>query len=262
MPPTSDEQIRFLVNLQRLLDEGLFVASYKFALLLSLADIAIEQGDDSGAALTVSTDAIAEKFIRYYWRQVLPYPAMSEARVVQQNAGNQAAVVNAIHDARAKYGDSLASLIRNKSAWNQLIRMVAGVVRVMPLWKLQTVGRELLDFLYANTVRGRTIELRPGVAFCFRKFHPLISDLVRGAWARYVRQRNLSILGETTDLTEFLFGRRAGCSGGGAPCATRYSGWPLLLLQRSSESDSHTRGSLRRVGAIPGGPGPQFCARR
>jgi hypothetical protein len=34
-----------------------------------------------------------------------------------------------------------------------------------------------------------TITLRPGIAFCFRKFHPLISDLVR-----------------TADLNEFLFG--------------------------------------------------------
>jgi hypothetical protein len=44
MPPPSPEyQIQFLVNVQRLLDEGLFVASYKFALLLSLADLAIEK---------------------------------------------------------------------------------------------------------------------------------------------------------------------------------------------------------------------------
>jgi hypothetical protein len=50
MPPTSDEQIRFMVNIQRLLDEGLFTASYKFALLLALAVLSIEQGDDSGAA--------------------------------------------------------------------------------------------------------------------------------------------------------------------------------------------------------------------
>ena len=41
MQPSSDEQIRFLVNLQRLLDEGLFVASYKFALLLALADLSL-----------------------------------------------------------------------------------------------------------------------------------------------------------------------------------------------------------------------------
>jgi 5-methylcytosine-specific restriction endonuclease McrA len=76
----------------------------------------------------------------------------------------------------------------------------------MPLWKLQTVGRERLDFLYENTGAGKAIDLRPGVSFCFRKFHPLISDLVRGAWVRYVRQENLDILGEAADLNEFLFG--------------------------------------------------------
>jgi hypothetical protein len=39
MAPTSDEQIQFMVHIQRLLDEGLFTASYKFALLLALADL-------------------------------------------------------------------------------------------------------------------------------------------------------------------------------------------------------------------------------
>ena len=82
------------MQIQRLLDEGLFVATYKFALLQSLADIAIEQGDDSEASLAVSTDAIAEKFIRYYWRQAMPYPAAVDTRVLQQNAGRQAAVLN------------------------------------------------------------------------------------------------------------------------------------------------------------------------
>ena len=107
MQPSSDEQIKFLVNLQRLLDEGLFVASYKFALLLALADLSIEQGDDSGAPLQLSTDAIAEKFIQYYWRQALPYPAPSEARVLKQNTGNQAAVLNLTAGARSTHGDSL-----------------------------------------------------------------------------------------------------------------------------------------------------------
>jgi hypothetical protein len=35
VPPAPEEQIQFLVNLQRLLDEGSFVASYKYALLLA-----------------------------------------------------------------------------------------------------------------------------------------------------------------------------------------------------------------------------------
>jgi hypothetical protein len=44
------------------------------------------------------------------------------------------------------------------------------------------------------------------VAYCFRKFQGLISDLVHGAWVRFVRRQNMDILGETADLNEFLFG--------------------------------------------------------
>ena len=39
-PPTPDEQVRFLRNVQRLLAEGQFTASYKFALVHALADLA------------------------------------------------------------------------------------------------------------------------------------------------------------------------------------------------------------------------------
>jgi hypothetical protein len=76
----------------------------------------------------------------------------------------------------------------------------------MPPWKFQTVGPERLEFLYRNTGAGPTVDLFPGVAYCLRKFHALISDLVRGAWVRYVRQQNLDVLGETADLNDFLFG--------------------------------------------------------
>ncbi len=69
MPLREKERIQFIVNIQRLLDEGLFTASYKFALLLALADLSVEFGDDSGAPLELTTYAIAEKFIQYYWRQ-------------------------------------------------------------------------------------------------------------------------------------------------------------------------------------------------
>ena len=206
MRPTSDEQIQFLVNLQRLLDEGLFVASYKFALLLALADLSVENGDDSGAALPLGTEAIAQKFVQYYWRQAVPYPAVADARILKQNTGQQAAILNQVMRAREEYGDSITGLMNQPTTWNCLVREVARVVQVMPLWKLQTVGRERLDFLYENADRGTTIELRSGVAFCLRKFHALIVDLVRGAWVRYVRQQNLDILGEAADLNSFLFG--------------------------------------------------------
>ena len=47
MPPTPDEQIAFLTKVQRILSEGQFTATYKYALLLALADLAVEVGDDS-----------------------------------------------------------------------------------------------------------------------------------------------------------------------------------------------------------------------
>ena len=71
-PPTAEEQLKFLMNVQRLLAEGQFTATYKYALLLALADIAVEVGDYSGASLNVSTKLIAEKYIQYYWRQCVP----------------------------------------------------------------------------------------------------------------------------------------------------------------------------------------------
>jgi len=60
----SDQQIQFLTNLQRLLGEGSFVSTYKYALLMALADLSIELGQDDDSTLTLSTPQIAEKFIQ------------------------------------------------------------------------------------------------------------------------------------------------------------------------------------------------------
>jgi hypothetical protein len=79
IPPTPEAQVQFLVKLQQLLAEGQFTASYKFALLLALADLSVELGDDSGAPLKLSLDRIAEKFIRYYWAQAAPYVVLNSA---------------------------------------------------------------------------------------------------------------------------------------------------------------------------------------
>ena len=47
-------------------------------------------------------------------------------------------------------------------------------------WKLQTVGSERLEFLYANEGRGKSITLKPGVAFCFRAFYSLLQISSKG----------------------------------------------------------------------------------
>ena len=91
-PPTAEEQLKFLTNIQRLLAEGQFTATYKYALLLALADIAVEIGDYSGGPLEVPTKLIAEKYIHYYWRQCVPYLPRNDlaaGHVLRQNTGSR-----------------------------------------------------------------------------------------------------------------------------------------------------------------------------
>lgn len=210
--PSTDYQIDFLVKLQRVLSEGEFVASYKFALLHAIADLCVERGDDSGSELRLTTDLIAEKFVNYYWRQVTPYltaVAKSEPIVLHQATGKQASVLNLISRARDRFEGRLSAAMHDKKEWRSLVRRVQKVVEMMPLWKLQTVGRQKLPFLYGNDLSGpNEICLKPGIAYCFRKFYELVLDLVQAAWIRWIRQLKVNrlLLGEVADLTEFLFG--------------------------------------------------------
>src|SRR5271157_5032078 len=110
--PTPEEQVRFLRNMQRLLAEGLFVASYKFALLHALADLAVLKGDDTGAPLDLDTKDIAAKFVELYWRQSRPFQigGGNVGLILQQNTGKQAAVISHIVEAQQECGGSLIRL--------------------------------------------------------------------------------------------------------------------------------------------------------
>ena len=210
--PTPEQQVRFLLNVQRLLEEGSFVATYKHALLLSIADSCVELGDDSGDRLRLTTDQLAEKMISYYWRQAVPYRLLNDNHifaVIKQNTGRQAAILSVVSKAREEHGSSLNQLKNNLAAWKRLQRKVAETIRIMPLWKLQTVGRQKLEFLYDNDADGGSeIILKEGVCFCFRLFYGLINELVRSAWLRFVRgiNENRLLLGDASDLSDFMFG--------------------------------------------------------
>jgi len=204
--PSPERQVAFLHDLQRILDEGSFVATYKFALIHALADLAVERGDDSDATLTLPTRDIAERFIHLYWRQVVPFPGASIQALLSQNTGRQAAIVTQVREARARYGDGIAELEHDAAEWRKLVGEVDRVVRVMPLWRLQLVGDEVREVLYRQEEGARQITLLPGVAACFRAFHPLVLDLVEGAWSHFIRRLNARELGEQADLREFLFG--------------------------------------------------------
>jgi hypothetical protein len=208
--PTPKQQVQFLRNIQRLLAEGQFTASYKFALVHALADIAVLKGDDSGASLEIDTKEIAAKFVELYWRQSRPFQIGGEATwlVLQQNTGRQAEIISHIMKFQQDCGPSLFRLKQASSdRWSRLVAKVDKVVCKMPLWKLQTVGNEPLEFLYENLGGGNRIKLKPGVAYCFRAFYELVRDLIEGAWVRFVQKLNAYKLGNATDLGTFLFGQ-------------------------------------------------------
>jgi hypothetical protein len=202
--------VQFLRNVQRLLAEGSFVVSYTFALIHSLADLAVLKGEDSGSPLELTTREIAAKFVELYWRQCRPFQVggTTSGLVLQQNTDKQATIVSQIVEAQENCGASLFRLKQGAAdRWSELVRGVDQVVRTMPLRKLQTVGKERLDFLYENLDRGTQITLKPGVAYCFRAFYHLLRDLIEGAWVRFVQRVNANQLGNVTDLGMFLFGK-------------------------------------------------------
>jgi hypothetical protein len=210
--PSPHEQIEFLARIQRLLREGKFTATYKFALLRALADLSVELGDDSGTSLSIPTRLITDKFIQYYWNQVNPYPTGGEKEaVLLQNRTGQAEIITAITRFKGRHGQNLARVRRTATAWNPLVRAVDEKIREMPIPRLQEMGGGIDPFLYdqVETPAPSAITINPGVAFCLRRFHGLIIGLIEGEWARWIQGhgRNLPILGHTFDLHSFLFGQ-------------------------------------------------------
>ena len=243
--PSAEEQLRFLGGIQRIIDEGSFVATYKFALLMALADFAVQSGLDGNDPQQISTADLAEGFIYSYWRQAVPYASSrsDSSLLLRMSHGNQPVVFNQIVLLRQKYQGSLTALRSNKTDWQRLKREVAATIAKMPLWKLQVIGGKPVCLLYhqeGQGYQGRQIDLMPGTLYNLRHHYDLVRNLVQSAWLRYVRRLNTGCLGET-DLDEFLFGSER--------CA-----WPpdLRTILRDVQNDTclYCGGVIRDAGDI------------
>ena len=238
----AEEQLTFITNVQRILNEGSFVATYKFALIMSLADYSVKNGDDSGEPVQLTTRDIAESFVEYYWRQAVPYAlgnVQASVSVLKQGTGLQPVVLSRIIQLHGLFNGSLAAARKDSKTWSVLLNKVAATIALMPLWKLQVVGKSTVPFLYKQNGSGNIINFQPGIVYCFRRFYDLIRNLIQGAWIRHVRSLNVSLLGET-DLSEFLFG------------AERSSLPGLRAILKGIQSDScfYCKGKLLEGGDI------------
>ncbi len=206
--PSAESQLQFLKDVQALLEDGQFAATYKFALLIALADISVESGVDDDRPLPVPLTAIAVKFVEYYWQQSVPFAGAAASEILRQNAGQQAAVIRLLAAQRLAGFDSLPKLRSDARAWAETQNSVAQIVRVMPLYRLQVVAGTLRPFLYPHEIEGGAITLNPGVAHHLRRFHPLVTGLARNRWIATIRRipANLYAVGQAQDLEVFLFG--------------------------------------------------------
>ncbi|MFM0120278.1 HNH endonuclease [Paraburkholderia sp. RL18-101-BIB-B] len=208
-PPSPEAQLAFLAKLQRLFAEGDFTATYKFALLISFAELAVEHGADDGAQLTLTTRQIAERFIFLYWKHAIPYGTGrpgSQPGVLVQNLGVQAAILSAIAEFRASTSASSALQASSFPGYAPLLSKVAAVVSAQPLNYLQNFGGVTDPFLYERPLRGG-VTLKPGVSYCLRRFYTLVEQMARTRWVAHIKanRRNHPILGNADDLEDFLF---------------------------------------------------------
>jgi len=210
-----------------LLDRGSFTATYKYAVLLGLLDLAMERTSRSGVPPdSVTTTQLAEKVVEMYWPHVLPFEAARA--VLRQNTGGQAEIVSLIQRFRERADDRYAGLERargDKSAFAGLLRKVERVLIEMPLPKLQRVGTTSDEFLYSiswddrdrRPARGEigryqrgeastfdnVLRLRPGVGAALVRLNGMLRPLIYREWAALVARLNRL---PSAELEEFLFG--------------------------------------------------------
>jgi 5-methylcytosine-specific restriction endonuclease McrA len=255
--PSAASQVDFLQNVQAVLEDGQFVATYKFALLVALADLAVESGVTDDSPCKIPLTDIAAKFIEYYWQQAAPFAGARNAEVLAQNNGKQASVVNLLAAERLRT-DTLSRLRADPRRWHSVITRIARTVRTMPLHRLQIVVGQLRPFLYEHEEDASRIVLRPGVAFHLRRFHPLVTGLARDRWMAQVRRipANLYAIGQTQDLEAFLFGADRLPIARHLPVLREHQqGYCLYCGGRLSGGDAHVDHfvpwSLHRYDALP-----------
>ena len=207
--PSPEAQLQFLSKLQRVFAEGDFTATYKFALLIAMADLAVELGADDGDTLPLTTRQIGLRFIALYWKHSLPYGtgrSGHEAGVLIQNNGTQAAIVSSISNFRAEKQTPTFLAATLHPDFKRLLGAVSATVSAQPLTYLQNFGGGTDEFIYERSGPGK-IRLKPGIGYCLRRFYPLVQQVARSHWIGHIKgnRRNVAILGEADDLEKFLF---------------------------------------------------------
>lgn len=203
-------QIDFISYLQRLLQEGDFASTYKFAFLHAIADICIEKSVYENAKLKITHDEIVDKLITLYWQHSKPFFADNAGQlqggILLQNSGKQAKIISDIILLQNKGAKNL-SQAKKTEFWSKVHSNTMRTFKEGPLWRLQILSKREACYLFPH-VKGRNfIELNTGIADCFRQFHDLVVQFARQGWIEKVSkiQENQTVIGKAGELSDFLF---------------------------------------------------------
>ncbi|WP_278381581.1 HNH endonuclease [Pseudoalteromonas distincta] len=206
------QQLDFIAYIQRLLVEGDFSATYKFALLHALADISIEKHHaDPQAQLQIKFDELVDKFITLYWHQASPFGAIGNNReqllLQNTNSNKQAKIITTLHDAKLNNINSISQLKKSQD-WNNIRSSTLKTIKDGPLWLLQKLNGKEECFLYPHIKGQSYITLNEGIAGCFRRFYDLVVYLAKNAWLQKIQsiKHNQALIGPQSQLHDFLFG--------------------------------------------------------
>lgn len=203
--------IDFINYIQRLLVEGDFTATYKYALLHAIADVCVESPNVTvNGKLNISLDVLADRLLRLYWGQARPFSGQSKQQQLHQNSDSakQIAIITAVQQIQETGIYNINQLY--KSPHHKNVHNVAKrALKEGPLWRLQILAKHEECFLYPHDKNLKHIELNAGIAGYFREFYHLITYLARAAWIDKIIsfKHNQYLVGAQANLPEFLFGQ-------------------------------------------------------
>ena len=215
----SSSGLALAEQLLTVLADGAFTATYKYAVLLALVDLCVEQSTRTGGApTTVTTRQLAEKVLELYWPQVRVYDQLT----LRQNSGKQAGIVTRILQFQNQFSEPGKAVARARcdapEEFDRLVRDIEWILVEMPLPKLQRVGSEQVPFLYrinwSDDVRRSTFrssDFDNAIRFIGNagddlvRLAPFVRPLVQREWAGLVARVNRL---DESKLEQFLFGAR------------------------------------------------------
>jgi hypothetical protein len=210
-PPSADFQLNFLRDIQWLLESSSYTSTYKFALLMALANLSIESGIDDNSPHTISYKQLAEQFIQLYWLQALPFAAQNEDSILRQSATKgQASVITLILNLQSDTQQTSLNKARTSDAkqWQSTISKVARVIKTYPAKHLQSAeNNNNREFMYFYDAKSNEIVLKPGISYCLSRFSKIINKLCQQYWSDFVRKNshNQGYFSDDIDLKQFLF---------------------------------------------------------